>query len=417
MIEKNAGANPNENNSMDQPFKPGLLDGVRVIDLTRVLAGPYCTMMLGDLGADVIKIEIPGRGDDTRQWGPPFTPTGESAYFVSANRNKRSLALDLKSETGLQILQALIQDADVVVENFRTGTLARWGLDYEALQALRPGLIYCSITGYGQTGPYKNRPGYDFIAQALSGFMSITGPIDGAPMRAGVAIADLASGIFAFGAIMAALYARESTGAGQQIDISLLDSQIALMSYVASNYLISGEIPNRYGNAHPNIVPYEILEAADGYMAFAAGNDGQWRKFCEAVDKNEWVEDERFATNPARNQNRGILIPLLNELFRERTISDWTTLCERIGLPAAGINDMADVFQDPQVQARELRVEFERPDGETIPMVASPLKIPTAPARVRLGPPQLGEHSEQILRDLLGYDARALEDLRADGVI
>jgi len=417
MPEKNTSAPPSENTPTDQPPKPGLLDELRVIDLTRVLAGPYCTMMLGDLGADVIKIELPGRGDDTRQWGPPFTASGESAYFISANRNKRSITLDLKNNTGIQILKDLIRDADVVVENFRTGTMAHWGLDYEALQVLRPGLIYCSITGYGHSGPYKERPGYDFIAQALSGFMSITGPIDGEPIRAGVAIADLASGIFAFGAIMAALYAREKTGAGQQIDISLLDSQLALMSYVASNYLISGETPKRYGNAHPNIAPYEVLQAADGYMAFAAGNDGQWRKFCEALDQTEWIDDERFATNPARNQNRGILIPMLNELFRTRSISDWTTLCEQIGLPAAGINDMADVFQDPQVQARNLRVEFERPDGATIPMVASPLKIPTTPARIRLGPPQLGEHTEQILRDLLGYDARALEELRADGVI
>jgi crotonobetainyl-CoA:carnitine CoA-transferase CaiB-like acyl-CoA transferase len=410
-------ASRSSSNAEKPQYKPGLLAGVRVVDLTRVLAGPYCTMMLGDLGADVIKIEIPGRGDDTRQWGPPFTAKGESAYFISANRNKRSLTLDLKSDKGIQILKALIRDADAVVENFRAGTMARWGLDYEALQAIRPGLIYCSITGYGHSGPYKERPGYDFIAQALAGFMSITGPADGEPIRAGVAIADLASGIFAFGAIMAALYAREGSGEGQQIDISLLDSQLALMSYVASNYLISGETPKRYGNAHPNIVPYEVLEAADGYMAFAAGNDGQWRKFCEAVDKKEWIEDERFATNPARNQNRGILIPLLNELFRKRSISDWTTLCEQIGLPASGINDMADVFQDPQVQARELRVEFERQDGEMIPMVASPLKIPTTPAEIRLGPPGLGEHTEQILKDLLGYDTVVIEELRADGVI
>ena len=401
----------------DPGEKSGLLADLRVVDLTRVLAGPYCTMMLGDLGADVIKIELPGRGDDTRQWGPPFTAKGESAYFISANRNKRSLTLDLKSDKGIEILKDLIRDADVVVENFKTGTLNRWGLNYETLQDLRPGMIYCSITGYGHTGPYKERPGYDFIAQALAGFMSITGPADGEPIRAGVAIADLASGIFAFGAIMAALYAREKTGEGQQIDISLLDSQLALMSYVASNYLISGETPKRYGNAHPNIVPYEVLEAADGYMAFAAGNDGQWRKFCEAVGKDEWVEDEHFSTNPARSQNRGTLIPLLNELFRKRKISEWTNLCEQIGLPAAGINDMAAVFKDPQVQARELRVEYEGQDGETIPMVASPLKIPTTPATVRLGPPQLGEHTEQILKEMLGYKTALIEELRVEGVI
>jgi formyl-CoA transferase len=401
----------------DPKERVDLIEDVRVIDLTRVLAGPYCTMMLGDLGADVIKVEIPGRGDDTRQWGPPFTAAGESAYFISANRNKRSLTLDLKSERGIQVLKELLRDADVVVENFRTGTMTRWGLDYEALQALRPGLIYCSITGYGHSGPYKDRPGYDFIAQALGGFMSVTGPIEGEPIRAGVAIADLASGIFAFGTIMAALYAREHTGEGQQIDISLLDSQVALMSYVASNYLITGETPKRYGNAHPNIVPYEVLQAADGYMAFAAGNDGQWRKFCEAVGKQAWIEDERFANNPARNQNRGILIPLLNELFREQPIADWTALCDEIGLPAAGINNMSDVFQDPQVLARGLRVEYERQDGETIPMVGSPLQVPTTPTRVRLGPPRLGEHTEDILVELLGYDARTIEELRSDGVI
>jgi crotonobetainyl-CoA:carnitine CoA-transferase CaiB-like acyl-CoA transferase len=417
MHTDQADASPGETNSGDPREKTELLAGLRVVDLTRVLAGPYCTMMLGDLGADVIKIEIPGRGDDTRQWGPPFTAKGESAYFISANRNKRSLTLDLKNDKGIQILKDLIRDADVVVENFRTGTLARWGLDYESLQDLRPGLVYCSITGYGHTGPYKERPGYDFIAQALAGFMSVTGPADGEPIRAGVAIADLASGIFAFGAIMAALYARESTGEGQQIDISLLDSQLALMSYVASNYLISGETPKRYGNAHPNIVPYEVLEAADGYMAFAAGNDGQWRKFCEAVGKDEWIEDERFSTNPARTQNRCTIIPLLNELFRSRKISEWTSLCEQIGLPAAGINDMEAVFKDPQVQARELRVEYVGQDGETIPMVASPLKIPTTPARVRLGPPRLGEHTELILKEMLGYETSLIEELRAEGVI
>ena len=395
----------------------GLLEGLRVVDLTRVLAGPYCTMMLGDLGADVIKIEIPGRGDDTRQWGPPFTEKGQSAYFISANRNKRSITLDLKNQRGQEILRALIADADIVVENFRSGTMERWGLAYPALQELRPGLIYCSITGYGQSGPYKDRPGYDFIAQALGGFMSITGPADGEPIRAGVAIADLSSGIFAFGAIMAALYARERNGEGQQIDISLLDSQVALMSYVASNYLISGDAPKRYGNAHPNIVPYEVLQAADGYMAFAAGNDGQWRTFCEAVGHQDWLEDDRFATNPGRTRNRAILIPLLNDLFRERTIAQWTTLCEQIGLPAAGINAMPAVFNDPQVQARALKVDYESPDGEIIPMVASPLKIPTNPARVRLGPPLLGEHTEQVLIELLGYDKHMIEQLRASGVI
>jgi len=300
-----------------------LLEGVRVIDLTRILAGPYCTMLLGDLGADVIKIELPERGDDTRQWGPPFTAGGQSAYFLAANRNKRSLTLDLKSERGMEILKSLIQTGDVLIENFRVGTLEKWGLGYEQLQELKPDLVYCTVTGYGYTGPYRDRPGYDFVVQALGGFMSVTGPEDGQPYRAGIAIADLASGIYASNAVLASLFARERTGKGQRIDISLLDCQVALMSYVASNNLVSKEPPRRFGNAHPNIVPYEVFEAEDGYFAFAAGNDMQWAKFCKAVDRETWVTDERFSTNPARLENRTELVGLLNELFATHTIKHW----------------------------------------------------------------------------------------------
>jgi len=394
-----------------------LLEGVRVVDLTRILAGPYCTMMLGDLGADVIKIERPGRGDDTRQWGPPFTASGESAYFISANRNKRSLTLDLKQPAGIAVLKDLLRSSDVLVENFRTGTLDAWGLDYDSLQQIRPGLIVCSITGYGQSGPYRHRPGYDFIVQALGGFMSVTGPTDGEPYRAGVAIADLASGTFAFGAILAALYRRTQTGEGQRIDISLLDSQVALMSYVASNYLVSGQPSGRFGNAHPNIVPYQIFPAADGYLAFAAGNDRQWQTFCKAVDRETWIADERFATNPARNENREILIPMLNDLFCTRSVAEWTEICDEIGLPAARINDMPAVFENPQVLARNMKLEFERPDGTGIPMVASPLRVSTNPPRVRQLPPVLGEHTEQILHEVLGYDEERIERLRASSVV
>jgi formyl-CoA transferase len=394
-----------------------LLEDVRVVDLTRILAGPYCTMMLGDLGADVIKVEMPGKGDDTRQWGPPFNEQGESAYFIAANRNKRSLTLDLKQEKGLAILRELIQASDVLVENFRSGTLERWGLDYETLQAINPGLIACSITGYGQSGPYRERPGYDFIVQALGGFMSVTGPAAGEPYRAGVAIADLAAGTFAFSSILAALYGRTRSGKGQRIDISLLDSQVALMSYVASNYLVSGEPSARFGNAHPNIVPYQAFPASDGYLAFAAGNDRQWQIFCRAVGREAWIEDARFATNPARNENREVLIPLLNKLFQTRSVTEWSELCEQIGLPAGRINDMPAVFRDPQVEARGLKVDYEGPDGAHIPLVASPLRITTAPPTIRLGPPALGEHTEQILQGILGYTPQRIEELHTESVI
>jgi len=394
-----------------------LLEGIRVIDLTRVLAGPFCTMLLGDLGADVIKVEVPGRGDDTRQWGPPFTPQGESAYFLSANRNKRSLTLNLKSEQGLNILRELIASGDVLIENFRAGTLEGWRLDYDALQQLRPGLIYCTITGYGYTGPYSQRPGYDFIVQAMSGFMSVTGPAEGEPFRAGVAIADLASGIFACNAVLASLFARERSGRGQRIDISLLDCQLALMSYVASNYLVSGEPPKRYGNAHPNIVPYEVFRGSDDYFAFAAGNDAQWAKFCRQVDHAEWATDPRFATNPARLENRVVLVGLLNELFAGRPVAEWLTLCEQIGLPAGPINSIDRVLDDPQILARGMRIEVDHASEGSLPILGSPLAIPTAPAEVRLAPPTLGQHTDDILGELLGYDRTTIAALRKSGVV
>ena len=333
---------------MPEPH-PSLLDQILVVDLTRVLAGPYCTMMLGDLGAEVIKIEEPSHGDDTRGWGPPFAPGGESAYFLSTNRNKRSLTLNLKSEAGRMILRRLIERGDVLVDNFRSGTLESWGLDYGTLQSIRPGLIVCSITGYGQTGPYRERPGYDFMVQAMGGFMSLTGPEDGEPYRAGIAIADLAAGMFASNAILAALFARERTGEGQRIDISLLDSQVALLSYVASNYLVSGELPRRYGNGHPNIVPYQSFPASDGYFAFAAGNDTQWERFCQAVDKAAWSVDPRFATNGARVQNRQAVVEMLSELFRSRPAQAWMDLCESIGIPSAPIQTLDQVFADLRI--------------------------------------------------------------------
>ncbi len=395
----------------------GLLDGIRVVDLTRVLAGPYCTMILGDLGAEVIKIEHPERGDDTRQWGPPFVEGGQSAYFLCANRNKRSLTLNLKSEKGLRILKELVEVGDIVVENFRVGTLERWGLSYEELQRLRAGVIYCSITGYGYTGPYRDRPGYDFMAQAQSGFMSVNGPVAGEPYRAGVAIADLSAGIFASNAIMAALFARERTGEGQRIDISLLDSMVALMSYVASNYLVSGESPQRYGNAHPNIVPYQEFKTRDGYIALAAGNDRQWSILCDAIGHPEWAKDERFSTNPKRLEYREVLVKQVNEEIGQRDSTYWLSLFEEIGIPAAPINDMANTFSDPQVQARNLRWEVPHPTAGTVPLVASPLNIPTSPAQVRHPPPLLGQHTDEILSELLAYDQDSIQSLREQGAI
>jgi len=394
-----------------------LLEGVRVLDLSRVLAGPYCTMMLGDLGADIIKIEAPGSGDDTRQWGPPFAAGGESAYFLCVNRNKRSMTLNLKSEGGIRILKDLVKQADILVENFRVDTLEKWGLDYDGLRMLQPGLIYCSITGYGYTGPYRNLPGYDFIIQAQGGVMSITGPEQGEPYKVGVAIADITAGLFACNAILAALFDHQRTGKGQRIDISLLDAQLAWLANVGSNYLISGEKPTRYGNAHPNIVPYQTFKAKDGYFAVAVGNDSQWHQFCEKAGKPEWAEDKRFKTNASRVKNRNVLIPLLDDLFLQAEIPDWLSLLEAAGVPCGPINSIDQLLNDPQVQARQMVIEVPHPNAGSVRMIASPLKIPTNPVEVRLPPPILGEHTAEILHDMLGYDQKTIEEMRISQVI
>jgi len=378
------------------------LHGIRVLDLSRVLAGPYCTMVLGDLGADVIKVEPPD-GDETRAWGPPFT-AGESAYYLCVNRNKRGMTVNLKTDEGRAILLELVMKSDVLVENFRPGTLARFGLDYETLRSDHPRLVYCSISGFGQTGPLRDRPGYDFMIQAMGGLMSFTGEPDGEPMKVGVAVADLFAGQNAVIAILAALQARERTGEGQYIDISLFDSQLGWLANVASNFLISGNLPQRYGNAHPNIVPYQVFEASDGWFALAVGNDKQFARLCELIGQPGWGSDERFATNAARVSNREELILLLNPIFTTRRVDKWLSMLEAAGIPCGSINTLDKVFAEPQVAAREMLVTMAHPTIGELPLVGSPLKLSQTPVEYRLPPPRLGEHTSEILRDVLGND-------------
>lgn len=401
---------------MNPTVKP-LLEGIRILDLSRILAGPYCTMVLGDLGADVIKIELPGKGDDTRQWGPPFTEDGDSAYYLSVNRNKKSVTLNLKSPRGQKILQELIRKSDVLIENFRAGTMEEWGLDYENLQRIKPGLVYCTITGFGYSGPYKERPGYDFIIQALGGLMSITGPVQGPPTKVGVAVVDIFAGLFAANAIQAALLSSALHGDGHRIDISLLDCAVAILANQASNYLVSGHPPPRHGNAHPNIVPYEIFQASDGYFAMGIGNDSQWQRFCQLVGRTEWLEDSRFRTNEDRVKHRAILIEWLNQWFSADTVEKWLDELLAAGIPAAPVNRVDEVFEDPQVRARGMRVGIPRGQDEKIPQVASPLNIPTAPPQYRYPPPKLGENTEEVLGKLAGIDSDEMRELRDQQVI
>ncbi len=390
-----------------------LLDGVRVLDLSRILAGPFCAMTLGDLGADVVKVEAPGRGDDTRHWGPPFTASGLSAYFLCANRNKRSLTLDLKQETGRRVLRELIARSDVLIENFRAGTLESWGLGWDALRALRPDLVYCTITGYGYGHEYSDEAGYDFMIQARGGLMSITGPSADAPHKVGVAITDLMTGLFAVGAINAALAARPRRA--QRIDMALFDAQVAALANVASNFLVSGERPAAYGNAHPNIVPYQAFEGSEGSFAIGVGSESLWQKLCALLGREDLAADPRFAGNPQRVENRETLVPLLQEEFRAKTASHWLEVLVAAGIPCAPIHAVDEVFADPRAQARALRVEIG--DGaDAIPMVASAMRIPTAPAVLRRPPPALGADSDEVLA-ALGYSAAAVAALRDAGVV
>ena len=371
------------------------LSDVVVIDLSRVLAGPYCTQILGDLGATVIKIEQPGKGDDTRQFGPPYI-AGESAYYLGLNRNKRSITLDFNALEDKQRLLDLLSTATVLVENFRPGTLTRQGLGYQELRAINPGLIYCSISGYGQNGPYASRPGYDFVAQAESGLMAVTGEIDGEPQRVGVPVADVSAGMFACMAILAALHVRDRTGQGQYIDISLLEAAISLLSNVSSNHLISGEEAERYGNGHPNIVPYQAFRTHSGYIVVACGNDRLYQKLCHLLGRDELATDERFATNPQRVRNRQQLVPMLQALFLQRDTDDWLDELRTAGIPCGAINTISQVFRDPQIQARGLVWECEHPTAGTIKLSGSPLRLSETPTRLYKAPPLLGEDNDTM---------------------
>lgn len=393
-----------------------LLSDVRILDLSRVLAGPYCTMVLADYGADVIKVEEPGSGDGTRAWGPPWVGE-ESTYFLSANRNKRSITVDLKTPEGRQIVHELATHADVVIENFKVGGAAKLGVEYATLAAINPRLVYCSITGYGQSGPYRDRAGYDFIIQAQGGIMSITGPEEGEPHKVGVAIADITAGLFAATAILAALHERTRSGKGQAIDVALLDSQIAWLANVAQNCLATGKPPPRYGNAHPSIVPYEIFPAADGHIAVGIGTDGQYRKFCTAAGRPDLADDERFRTNRARVEHRNELIPRLRAIFGTRSSAAWLELFESLGVPAGLINDIATVLDDPQVRARAMVQEIDHPTAGRIKLLGPVAKFGRTPADVRAAPPPLGHHTDEVLRNLLGYDSERIAELRRHGVI
>ncbi len=404
---------------------PGPLDGLRVFDLTRVLAGPTCTQILGDLGADVIKIERPGTGDDTRKWGPPFVKdadgndTSESGYFLAANRNKRSLTLDFTSEEGQKIARDLVAKSDVLVENFKLGTLEKYGLGYEQVKEINPKLVYCSITGFGHTGPDAHKPGYDFLVQGMGGIMSITGEADGEPLRVGVPLSDLMTGMWAAVSICAALRHREVTGHGQYIDISLLDSTVATLANQGLNYLTSGIVPERIGNTHPNVVPYQVFATADGDIVVAVGNDQQFVRFCEFAGVPELAEDERFKGNEGRVRNRDILIPMLADVMKSKPSSYWLEGLEKISVSCGPINRLDEVFAHPQVQARGMDLKMDHPlakDGQ-VRLIGSPIKMSESAVSYRNAPPLLGQHTDEVLADLLSVDDSQRAQLREKGVI
>ena len=401
---------------------PQSLAGVRVLDLTRVLAGPWCTQVLADLGADVIKVERPGSGDDTRGWGPPFLKDGEgnetpeSAYYLCANRNKRSLTVDLSTAEGQAVIRRLAMRSDVLVENFKVGDMARHGLDAATLRAAHPRLVYCSITGFGQDGPYAQRAGYDFAVQGLGGLMSVTGAADGEPQKVGVAVADLFTGMYATVAILAALRHRDATGEGQAIDMALLDAQVAMLANLGSHYLVGGEVPARQGNAHANIVPYQVFAVADGHIIVAVGNDRQFARLCELLGLAALGQDARFAANAGRVRHRDALIPVLQQAFRARDRHACLASLEAAGIPCGPVNDLAEVFADPQVRARGMIVETAHPRADTVPLVGSPLKLSATPVEPPRAPPMLGEHTFDVLREA-GFSEDEIATLRANGAV
>ncbi|HMM55413.1 MAG TPA: CaiB/BaiF CoA-transferase family protein [Candidatus Desulfobacillus sp.] len=406
---------------------PGALSPLRVLDLSRVLAGPWCTQTLADLGAEIIKIEKPGSGDDTRAWGPPWLKdaagrdTGESAYFLSCNRGKKSVAIDIAQAEGQRLVRELARHCDVLVENFKAGGLAKYGLDWHSLRAINPRLVYCSITGFGQDGPHAARAGYDFIIQGMGGLMSVTGERDGAPgggpQKVGVAVADLFTGLYAAVAILAALSHRERSGEGQHVDLALLDAQVAMLANQNMNFLVSGNPPGRLGNAHPNIVPYQVFASADGHLVLAVGNDAQFARFCALAGRAELAADARFASNRDRVRHRDALIPLLEPLLRARTTQEWVAALEAAGVPCGPINRLDEVFDDAQVRHRGMRQEMAHPTAGQVPLVTSPIRLSATPPEYGAPPPLLGQHTRQVLREMLGLGEDELERLRQCGAI
>lgn len=405
----------------------GALSHLKVLDLSRVLAGPWAGQILGDLGADVIKIERPGHGDETRTWGPPYVkdaagePTGESAYYLGANRNKRSVAIDIAQPEGQQLVRDLVAKVDILLENYKVGDLARYGLDYASLHALNPRLVYCSITGFGQTGPYAQRAGYDFLIQAMGGLMSVTGRADGqpgaGPLKAGVALTDILTGLYASTSILAAIAHRDVTGIGQHIDLALLDVQVACMANQAMNHLVAGTVAGRLGNAHPNIVPYQDFPASDGDLIIAVGNDRQFRRLCEALGHAAWADDARYRSNPDRVAHRDALVAAIAAVTALEPMAHWVARLEAVQVPCGPVNNMAQVFADTQVQARGLKQQAPHALAGEAPFVASPIRLSETPVQYRRAAPVLGEHTQDVLRELLGLDAEQLNTYAAQGVI